>query len=677
MTIAIPSNDPALEAQKGLSQREKWKPKMRSDAALIASTKVWAESLAKAWNNGRAVTIRVMHNGVAASTTTDEGDDIIFINQDLLRPKTAQDLLALVGLIIHELGHLHHTPKSDDRYTQELVAAGIFKTANMVEDGKQEMKKIKIRPGYTKYLKYAVLKHLLETTPAANIHRVYPLVAGRHYLPESLRRQARIYCVAKYGEDIVAEFDRLLREFFAINPLAEPMEAKEIVQAIHDLFPMDRPTGCTPNIQVHEGRTEEDPKDWNPYDGESKGEPKESKDGEGDGEEEGTTSKDDGETDNEGSGPEEGEDSEDNEDFDWDPDDEEDEDSDSSEDGDPIEEGGEASDPQDGEDPSTGSDNGDPVDGEGDDGGDPTGEAQAGTEKPDEDIDQSTEQLSPEDFLKKLKEMNDQLEEQLADDYEEDIELIKSEAFGDGAIRKPVANEKTAQAELVSALKRLADAAKGGIDRRKPKGRLALGRYIRGMDRPGIEKITFDKFRPDVSRALNMEIVLAVDNSGSIRGVEEELAGTVWALVTALESVGGPSVTVILWNSEFQVWKVPSDKWRAKYVPTIKPTGGTTPVPVLKYSREIFKHSRRKQKLLFILTDGVWGHMDQARTVITEMNRTLDVESFIIGFAGFVPENAEASYGVQGASSGGLVTIADFIWNTVYDRLRTSVESSR
>jgi hypothetical protein len=673
--------DPAIAAQgRSLGRYNiSWAPKKQNDEALRAVTKQWAQALAKAWNGGRPVTVKHGNVGVGASTTTEDDLDMIWLDDAVLLPRSAKDLAAAVGIVVHEIGHLFYTPKLSDRFIQEINAQGLFPTFNMVEDGKQEMKLLAYRPGFEKYLRWAILRHLLATVQPQTIQALYPVIAGRTYLPENLRAKARMFCAMAYGDDVVDEFDDLLQDFYAIDVYANPMEAAQIISDIKNLFPTQVGCGSAPT----NGDTKEDPKDWNPIKDRKKKSKKKDKDKVSKDKEKKPGSDDDAEHDDQEKDAGGGD-----EDMDWlDEDFEEGEgeeqegekakaksdadldvSSDSDSDGDGDEEDESSGESEDASNESGGEGAGGASDA-------PPPDAQGDGGAPEENSIAPEDLGTPEELLEKLQTMSDSLQDRIAQDYEEDFELIKSEAFGDGNIRKPLWNETAMQRNMVAALKQLAEQAKGGLDRRRPKGRLNVGRYARGRDRMDIEKIVFDKFRPNVQDALDMEVVLLVDNSGSIYHVQNELSGVMWALVTALESVGGPAVTVVLWNSNFQLWKVPSEKWRAKYVPTIQATGGTSPGEAIKFAGKLFKNSRKKQKVCFILTDGWWSNMQEAKLLIEGMKKASDVDTYILGFGGFDPANIN-DYGAVDGSGGGVESVTDFIFKVVEKRIQQKIANS-
>lgn len=670
--------DPAIAAQAGLSRNQTWKPKVRNDNALRAVTRTWAEQLARAWNRGRPVTVISANVGVGASAAgIGDAPDRIWLDDKVLLPRSARDLAAAVGIVSHELGHLFHTPKTTDRFTSELQSRGLWNTFNMIEDGKQEMKLLAARPGFEKYLKHAVLKHLLMTMNPMTIGDGYLLIAGRTYLPQSLRDRMRVFSVQTYGADAIDEFDRLLREFFRVDPLVQVEEAIDVVQAIHDLFPSNN-GGC--GTRPTDGDTQEPTEGWNPFDKEDDGK----KDSESDEDPTGGANSEDEhdeEKDNSkaGGGEEGDEPAEGDEGAESDKGDEaqgsgaKDKDKATAKDGAGEDDEGEEWDPMEG---FTKAEESKESEGEGEaeDSGKHAGAG--GAEQPGEEGPSGPSEEEIKQAMDRIRDLSEVITDSLVEDFEEDFELIKSEAFGDGNVRRPEIHEIDMQREMVTALKQMQEQAKGGLDRRRPKGRLNVGRYIRNKDRQDVERITFDKFRPNAADALDMEVVVTADNSGSISGSEYKMAGVLWALTTALESVGGPNVTVILWNSDFRIIKVPTEKWKVKYVPTVDSMGGTDPHGMLEYCRKLFKESRKKQKLLFILTDGAWYNMEAAREVTLKMKAESSADTYIIGFNGFNVENLEL-YGATDGSSGGLEAAGQFIFKVAEDRMKAGLINRR
>ena len=154
---------------------------------------------------------------------------------------------------------------------------------------------------------------------------------------------------------------------------------------------------------------------------------------------------------------------------------------------------------------------------------------------------------------------------------------------------------------LSRTLERLVRAAEPGWDYRQPHGRVNVLRWERDRD---IES-AFDVWDEGVQDAVDMEVVVLLDDSGSTAGVFEESLNAMWVTKRALDRIGA-STTVITFSDSAEVLYHRRDRAET----TIRWSyhgGGTQPLAAVKQAAYIFARTRKTQRILVVFTDGEWS----------------------------------------------------------------------
>jgi hypothetical protein len=150
-------------------------------------------------------------------------------------------------------------------------------------------------------------------------------------------------------------------------------------------------------------------------------------------------------------------------------------------------------------------------------------------------------------------------------------------------------------------LERLRDECEPAWHKEEASGRLNVQRVIRGCE---IDE-AFDRWDEGTDGA-DIEAVILVDRSGSMSGGNDAQASIAsWTIKRALESIGG-LVTVYAFDDQTEMAyrrEEHADRTNYKF---IYGNGGTNPYASLLASEQLLMSSRKKNKMLFMITDGVF-----------------------------------------------------------------------
>ena len=151
--------------------------------------------------------------------------------------------------------------------------------------------------------------------------------------------------------------------------------------------------------------------------------------------------------------------------------------------------------------------------------------------------------------------------------------------------------------------------------RKTETGRLNVREYMLGGD---IDEI-FDQWTDGNQDVTDIECVILLDNSGSMRDLIDAAYNAMWSTKRALDSIGA-STTVIQFGSYGEVL-YPATQKAGPSIFTSRQGGGggTDPFYSIKHAKEILDSSHRAIKIFLIITDGQWGAADACEQVILNM----------------------------------------------------------
>lgn len=152
-------------------------------------------------------------------------------------------------------------------------------------------------------------------------------------------------------------------------------------------------------------------------------------------------------------------------------------------------------------------------------------------------------------------------------------------------------------------LQRLRDDSEPTWYRETPTGRLNVQRVIRGCEIDA----AFDRW-DEGDDGCDIEAVILVDRSGSMSSGRNDQKASIacWTIKRALEHIQAP-VTVYAFDDAAEVAYTRNELAHKTQYKFIYGNGGTEPYPTLLAAEQLLMASRKKNKMLFIVTDGVFN----------------------------------------------------------------------
>jgi len=151
--------------------------------------------------------------------------------------------------------------------------------------------------------------------------------------------------------------------------------------------------------------------------------------------------------------------------------------------------------------------------------------------------------------------------------------------------------------------------------RKTETGRLNVREYMLGGD---IDEI-FDQWTDGNQDVTDIECVILLDNSGSMRDLIDDAYNAMWSTKRALDSIGA-STTVIQFGSYGEILYPATQKAGPRIFTSRQGGGGgTDPFYSIKHAKEILDSSSRAIKIFLIITDGAWASPDACEQVILNM----------------------------------------------------------
>lgn len=151
--------------------------------------------------------------------------------------------------------------------------------------------------------------------------------------------------------------------------------------------------------------------------------------------------------------------------------------------------------------------------------------------------------------------------------------------------------------------------------RKSSQGRLNVRDYMLGAD---LDE-SFDLWDQGNEDVTDIECVILLDNSGSMRSMIDSAYESMWSIKRALDTVGADT-TVIQFGTYGEVLYSPDTKATTRMA-TARYSGGgnTNPLFSLIKAKEILFNSSRAIKMLIVITDGYWGNSDACNQVVATL----------------------------------------------------------
>lgn len=151
-------------------------------------------------------------------------------------------------------------------------------------------------------------------------------------------------------------------------------------------------------------------------------------------------------------------------------------------------------------------------------------------------------------------------------------------------------------------LERLRDECEPAWVKETPSGKLNVQRVINGCE---IDS-AFDRWEEGTDGA-DVEAVILVDRSGSMSSGRNDMHASLacWTIKRALEAINAP-VTVYAFDDKNEIAYTRNEKANRTRYKFVYGNGGTNPYGALISAEQLLMSSRKKNKMLFIITDGVF-----------------------------------------------------------------------
>jgi hypothetical protein len=165
-------------------------------------------------------------------------------------------------------------------------------------------------------------------------------------------------------------------------------------------------------------------------------------------------------------------------------------------------------------------------------------------------------------------------------------------------------------------LERLRDECEPAWVKETPTGKLNVQRVINGCE---IDE-AFDRWEEGTDGA-DVEAVILVDRSGSMSSGRNDMHASLacWTIKRALEAIEAP-VTVYAFDDKNELAYKRNERANRTRFKFIYGNGGTNPYSALISAEQLLMSSRKKNKMLFIITDGVFD-TNKNDEVISRINK--------------------------------------------------------
>lgn len=521
---------------------------------------------------------RDFHTPIAAWTS---GVDIT-INASQLKSIDFDEVVRVHGLVFHELCHVRYTPRTGTTLAKTILDEWLMEPFNILEDQRIETLLTNRYPSTKPWLTSAILRWVIQDPSALATGTFY--IHGRRFLPIEVRRMfwehfgkglridpVRVREIRREGVAIIDEYRTL------VFP-TDYARAESLVRAFNILLSELRAGGASgrdPHGHDH-------PHNGDPYPV-SKGRPK--------GVKEQREDRDAGDD-----GPDE--EFDDNVDGTPGSDDNDRDKSDSAESGSPEDAPSDADDETDDGDervsagaPDESNDE-TPADDHGQGAGASTNDRPSDPVQVLEDILDSI--LDNEDVVEEVKSTQRQIRGGSG------VEVLDRASFT--SLGKPEEFFSNQARQLQDVLNLLRSQADPGWDRRTDSGRVNATRWYTERD---IET-AYDRWDEGVHDAVDLEVVIMLDVSGSMGWAAGPSHQAMWSLKSALDRIDA-STTVIAYDGVSRILYRANERASLGDVRYAYTGGGTNPVAGLNQAYRIFQHSKRANQILITLTDGWWN----------------------------------------------------------------------
>lgn len=205
---------------------------------------------------GDPINVQVVNDGDAAAWSDGE---TIWLNASRIQDVDLETLTNVTGLNYHELAHHFYSPRKSTILVKYVMDTGFYMAYNLLEDARCETLLIARYPSVIPYLQEVVLRHIADKPMSAIVN--YPSVYGKRYLPVKLREAMRDIF---YKPELIPDIQRIVDQYRLLAFPRDYEKAKKLIEEFQALVmdEMDQEridsghSSCLDRMPIVKGRPE-------------------------------------------------------------------------------------------------------------------------------------------------------------------------------------------------------------------------------------------------------------------------------------------------------------------------------------------------------------------------------------------------------------------------------------
>jgi Mg-chelatase subunit ChlD len=235
-------------------------------AALIEALCGVLETTDRIMIGSKTLGVRVKQTPNAYPGWTDGAT--IFLNERLIQGLFGEDhdvytaVRIIKGTNYHELAHIMFTPRQGTPFREHLAEWAGYDYVKLVlhntlEDQRIETLYTRAFSATRHYFVAAAMQWLIRDLSGAAIALAYPLLRGRRYLPAEVRDKARAAFTRCFPEELVEQLDDLIDTYISTSPVTDPEKSVQCIAQIYDtlLYTASPAAGGIPLYKIFDSAT--------------------------------------------------------------------------------------------------------------------------------------------------------------------------------------------------------------------------------------------------------------------------------------------------------------------------------------------------------------------------------------------------------------------------------------
>jgi hypothetical protein len=185
---------------------------------------------------GENITVSLVNQGNYSVPAWTDGINI-YINVSLIDLADFDSIERLHGLVFHETAHVLFSPRKHSKIVKWAMEGGFFRSMNCLEDNRIEHLLTSTYPSTAPWLSMMLARWVLQLSDP---ELVFPLVAGRKYLPQQIRDAAKgLY----HTPARIADIDRVVNRYKELVFPMDYAEAMDLITEFHALVQVPEQLG--------------------------------------------------------------------------------------------------------------------------------------------------------------------------------------------------------------------------------------------------------------------------------------------------------------------------------------------------------------------------------------------------------------------------------------------------